>query len=521
MNTEEKNSRRPHWHRAFRRMPAYAVISFFSLVTRHSSLVTEAQAAVSQSDNRRLEAAETNQGGGLVTSATSGNRQRISLGSPFSGGKVSGSRFRLQAGFLSTALGSRRKPPVDQLDLTVVTAKTEPFGIDLSQRLWQQDADPIFLWEPPAGGLDLAGYSYALDADPDETVDTTATSWDVARDPRRQLVDGQHTFKVKAVNTAGQSGKAAAFELWVDATAPVIQEALPAPGSLINTLSPTITATLVEPHSGINPSGIILSINGASARVSYDERQGLMTASGSGLIQEGTNRLELRLTDRAGNTQTPLVWSVTADATPPSGTVQINGGASTTTSIYVTLNLSASDRGSGVTRMWLGNDPLIGYVEEPFATVRELWRLTAVRGVQRVYVKFLDGAGNISEPVSDEIDLDLLAPETLILSGPAGATQDRTAEFTFTCPEGGCVFAYAFDHQEWSEWSAETTVRQTDLVFGNHYFKVKAAKESNGSPGIQPDEEDPTPAERTWIVGVEMPVILAPRGSPIRLWRLE
>ncbi|MBI3087726.1 MAG: hypothetical protein HYY91_02395, partial [Candidatus Omnitrophica bacterium] len=74
----------------------------------------------------------------------------------------------------------------------------------------------------------------------------------------------------------------------------------------------------------------------------------------------------------------------------------------------------------------------------------------------------------------------------------------------------------------WSEWSDQTTAAApAELVFGNHYFKVKAAKEVNGIPGIQPDEEDPTPAERTWIVGVETPGLFLPRGAPIKLWRVE
>jgi hypothetical protein len=192
-----------------------------------------------------------------------------------------------------------------------------------------------------------------------------------------------------------------------------------------------------------------------------------------------------------------------------------------TTSIYVSLTLSASDKTSGVSRILVSNDPLIGFVDGPFVVLRELWRLTAVRGPQKVYVKFVDQVGNVSAPVSDEIELVLLAPETIILSGPAGLTSQRTTQFTFACSDHDCVFAYAFDHEAWSEWTTLTTASQSGLSFGNHYFKVKAAKEANGIPGIQPDEEDPTPAERTWIVGVEPSAILVPRGAPIKLWRIE
>jgi len=89
------------------------------------------------------------------------------------------------------------------------------------------------------------------------------------------------------------------------------------------------------------------------------------------------------------------------------------------------------------------------------------------------------------------------------------------------CPEGGCQFSYAFDDGDWSEWSDTATASLTGLAFGNHYFRVKAAKDLNGLEGIQPDEEDPSPAERTWIVGVEPSMLTIPRGPAIKVWRLE
>ncbi len=59
------------------------------------------------------------------------------------------------------------------------------------------------------------------------------------------------------------------------------------------------------------------------------------------------------------------------------------------------------------------------------------------------------------------------------------------------------------------------------LPIGNHYFRVKAAKDTNGQDGIQLEEEDPTPAERAWIIGVEAPLPVGPLGPPVKLWRIE
>lgn len=480
-----------------------------------------AWAEVSKGSARRLEAASVDESG---SPTSAGSRSaRAAVGTPFADGSFTSSRFRIRSGFFASVSGSAASliiVPPGELDLTTLIAKTDPFGVQIPAQTWQKDTTPVFIWEPPAEGLEIAGYSYALDATPDDTVDTAGTSWDVAQDAIGKLTDGAHSFSVKALNSAGNSGKAVSFEIWIDTTAPTLGVHSPSPGMLLNSLSPSMSIQVAEPHSGVEPSQVEFSINGSRASVNVGA-DGTIAASGAGLVREGSNRVEVQVPDRLGNVLPPLIWSFSVDVTPPSGTVLINAGAATTTSIHVTLNLTAADTVSGVTRMYLSNELLTGYVEEPYAALRELWRLNAVRGPQKVYVKLVDGVGNVSDPITDEIELGLLSPETQIVSGPAGVTPQPSATFVFNCPEESCVFSYAFDHDEWSPWEPMTSAQLTSLSIGNHYFKVKAAKEINGVDGIQPDEEDPTPAERTWIVGAELPSVLIPRGAPIKLWRLE
>ncbi|MBI2885253.1 MAG: hypothetical protein HYY15_03665 [Candidatus Omnitrophica bacterium] len=497
----------------------FTVLLMVSLITHHSSPIT-VEAAVTKSDKYQMAVSSISEGGGgKLTSSSFGARG--GLGETFAGAKASSTTVTTQAGFIASAFPGRRQSPVDQLVMTVLYAKTDPLGSQIPPETWQRDADPIFIWEPPTLGLDLAGYSYAVDDAPDDVVDTAGTSWNVATDPQRLLADGQRTFWVKALSTSGRAGPPISFGVWVDTAPPVIGSYAPAPGLLLNTLAPTVTAAISDALSGVEAEGVTLSVNGVSVPVEWDSATGQLTVSGRTILSEGSNRFQVEATDRVGNVQTPVVWSVRADVTPPSGSVLINGGAQTTTSAYVTLNLSGTDALAGISHVLISNDAVTGYVQEPYAAVRDLWRLNAVRGEQTVYVKFVDTAGNVSEPVEDQIVLELSAPETIIVSGPAGITPASTAKFTFSCPGGNCVFSYAFDHDAWSEWSTESSVTSPPLGPGNHYFKVKAGKETNGIADIQADEEDPTPAERTWIVGVEPPVILVPQGPPIKLWRIE
>jgi hypothetical protein len=477
-----------------------------------------AEAAVSKGKDQQLETAVTNQGGGFVTSSKF--RQHGSIGDAMAGHRISGSRFRIIPGFIGASLSGPVTSPPSELDLTVLYAKTEPLGAGIAPQTWQRDQDPIFIWDPPLAAPDVAGYSYALDGTPDDTVDTVATSFDIATDLQEPLSDGKHSFSVKAVNTAGNAGKAIAIEIWVDTLPPSILNSTPAPGALLSTPTVSVSATVSDAASGLNDTSATVLVNGVPVSVSLDPATGVLHTTG-GTWREGSNSLELRVADTVGNMASPLVWSVVVDTQPPTGTLTINAGAAMTTSVYVTLGLSASDATSGVARMFLSNEELTGYVEEPYVALRELWRLSPVRGIRTVYVKFADRAGNMSAPFADEIDLALLSPETVITSGPAGFIPDRGAAFSFMCPELDCLFSYAFDNEAWSQWSREATAAMDGLVYGNHYFRVKAAKDVNGIEGIQLDEEDPSPAERTWVVGVETPIFTVPKGSPIKVWRLE
>ena len=487
-------------------------LTHYSLLTAHS-----VEAAIGKSKDKQLAAGSPNQASGAPRS--SNFHHQAVVGGPLASHRIVTSRFHIIPGFFGAASGATVVPPVTDLDLPKLYAKTDALGQQITPKTWQTDNDPLFLWDAPATGLDLAGYSYALDAAPDDVVDTTATSFNVQTAAPNSLTDGKHTFSVKAITTSGTTGNASTLELWVDTTPPQIVSYAPATGALLNG-SATVTASVSDAASGLDDSSVSLLMNGATTSATFNPATGVLTTTAGGW-KEGTNSLELRAADALGNAQVPLVWSVTVDTKPPTGSIAINADGVMTTSIYVNLGLSASDATSGVDHMLLSNDELTGYVEEPFTALRTLWKLKPIRGIQKVYVKFVDKVGNVSNPVWDDIELALLSPDTVITNGPAGYTPNPNVTFGFSCPEGGCVYSYAFDNDEWSEWSQTPTATKEALAFGNHYFRVKAALDLNGLPGIQPDEEDPSPAERTWIVGVEPSLFMVPRGPHIKLWRLE
>lgn len=105
------------------------------------------------------------------------------------------------------------------------------------------------------------------------------------------------------------------------------------------------------------------------------------------------------------------------DTTPPTGTIEITSVNPVTGQIItertktatVTLNLSATDSGSGVTRMRLSNDE-VNWEEFDYATTKS-WELIddVAEGDEKekiVRVRFKDAAGNWSQSFNDSIILD-------------------------------------------------------------------------------------------------------------------
>jgi hypothetical protein len=101
------------------------------------------------------------------------------------------------------------------------------------------------------------------------------------------------------------------------------------------------------------------------------------------------------------------------DRQPPSGSVRVAGGAATTPTTEVDLEIAADDAGSGMgpgALMRFSNDGKTWSPPEPFAASRPAWDLggyggTAGSGVKVVYAKVRDVAGNWSQVLVAAIEL--------------------------------------------------------------------------------------------------------------------
>ena len=96
------------------------------------------------------------------------------------------------------------------------------------------------------------------------------------------------------------------------------------------------------------------------------------------------------------------------DATPPSGSISIAGGAAYTKTTAVTVATAATDSGSGLSQVALSNDG-VSWTTRAYAP-SQAWTLPATNGTRTVHVKWRDQAGNWSAVKTDTIVLDTVGP---------------------------------------------------------------------------------------------------------------
>ncbi|MDD5617912.1 MAG: hypothetical protein PHG69_02355 [Candidatus Omnitrophica bacterium] len=365
---------------------------------------------------------------------------------------------------------------------------------------WQRRNDPYFTWKMrlkyPV--ITILGYSVAIDEEPDELIDTTEEYYDGFASP--PLSDGKHIFYVKAATTGGVWGQAQPFEFWVDTQPPKATNLLPATGQVITDNTFPLSLDLSDVSSGVNNSTINLYID--NGPLNFTLENGHVTATPQPPYSNGNVTAHIQAEDLAGNVLN-MAWGFIVDADLPVGSILINGGEESTIYARVRLNLEAEDDTTEVTQMILSNDGIFdteGW--ENFQELRTDWILSEPQraGTKSVYCMFKDEAGNISSVYSDDVILLNASIDTIITNGPYSPTKELGAQFKFQSTFEDALFSYKLDTENWSAWFPSTEASFSNLSIGNHIFSVKSGKDLNGDETITEEEEDPIPAQWTWII---------------------
>jgi len=140
--------------------------------------------------------------------------------------------------------------------------------------------------------------------------------------------------------------------------------------------------------------------------------------------------------DLVGNISTAASSSILLDTTPPTGTITISNGAASTRSIFVTLNLTCSDTGSGCDKMQFSNDNQNWSPAESFAATKQ-WELSVANGIKTVWAKFQDKGGAWSTvEIKDTIVLSAAFSDDMESGRNKWLVDSNWAQITTGCHSG-------------------------------------------------------------------------------------
>ncbi len=188
--------------------------------------------------------------------------------------------------------------------------------------------------------------------------------------------------------------------------------------------SSTVTSAYItapaDAHSGL---GSMRFSNNGSTWSSWEaygasKSWNLVTGAG-GAATQGSRTVYAQVRDLAGNISTSASDAITYDIGGPSpGTWQVNANAAYTAASGVTfaLTVAPSDSYSGVSSISYSNNGSTWSTWETYTGASKSWSLSTgsggstTQGSRTVYVRLIDGAGNVSTSASDAIVYDYSAP---------------------------------------------------------------------------------------------------------------
>jgi hypothetical protein len=311
--------------------------------------------------------------------------------------------------------------------------------------------------------------------------------------PVTGLLDGDHSFDVRAKDAVGNVGPVTSY-LWTsDVTPPtIIFDSGPGNGSLTNSTSVSFAfhaseeaqreCRLAGPGIPAPQFGPCDEQDPAHPTDSAFARSGLV---------DGTYTLTVKATDLVGHVATASRgWTV--DGTPP--VVNISGGPSgTVNESSATLTFTATG----------GSPPkcsIDGSLAETCSSPKSYVGLS--EGDHTFTVTSTDDAGNQAS-ASRTWTVDLTRPDTTITAGPGSPSSTGAATFFFGSDDLTASFQCSLDGSLFAACSSP--VSYSGLGEGDHVFRVRAL---DGAGNL-----DATPATHSWRVTFPVSAPIAPTAT--------
>src|SRR5207245_2548539 len=216
------------------------------------------------------------------------------------------------------------------------------------------------------------------------------------------VVDGSHTFQVKATDTAGNTGVAASFTWTVDTVAPTA----------------SITASPTNPSNSASPSFSFSSEAGASFQCALDGAAFASCSSPKSYtgLADGSHTFQVKATDTAGNTGSAASFTWTVDTVAPAASIT---ASPTNPSNSSSPSFSFSSEAGATFQCALDG--------AAFAACSSPKSYSGVAdGSHTFQVKATDTAGNTGAAASYTWTVDTVAPTASITSSPSNPSNNAS-----------------------------------------------------------------------------------------------
>jgi hypothetical protein len=300
--------------------------------------------------------------------------------------------------------------------------------------------------------------------------------WESCGSPKAysSLSDGSHTFRVRAVDAAGNPDPSPIVRTWtVDAIPP--QTTIDSgPSGTIGDASPSFAFSSSESPSTFE------------CRIDSGSWQSCSSPKAYSSLSDGSHTFDVRATDAVGNTDlTPASRTFTVDTTPPQTTID-TGPSGTTNDTSPSFSFSSEPGASFECRIDSGS-------WQSCSSPKAYSNLSD--GSHTFDVRATDAVGNTDlTPASRTWAIDATPPQTTIDSGPSGATNDASPSFGFSS-ELGATFECRLDSGSWQ--SCTSPKSYSNLSDGSHTFNVRATDAVGNA--------EPSPASRSFTVDTTPP----------------
>jgi hypothetical protein len=334
----------------------------------------------------------------------------------------------------------------------------------------------------PVGTVATSDVTVAFSADdPDASFECrldTDSDWAACTSPANltSLLDGPHSYEVRAVDGLGNPDATPAVAAWISDTTPPDTSIVVAPVGTVTVADTTISFTADDADP--------------SFQCRLDEGDWEACASPVTLIglSDGPHTFEVRAADPAGNPDpTTATASWVVDTTAPDTTID-SAPTGTVTATDAAFTFSADQVGGGFECQVDGGPWEVCTSPAEYPGLDD--------GAHTFDVRAIDGAGNVDpSAASASWVVDTTAPDAVIDSALSGVVAHADATILFSSVEPGVTFECRLDTGLWEACASPKSYH--GLPEGDHTFEVRAMDGLGNT--------DATPAVATWTVDTVAP----------------